>query len=1338
MRYRSAFLVVLLFVLPGFALPCAVYAGLPGDRDREREPVPRSRAFALDLALETAPAFRNGLGLAITFDSREVIFERFELLEPKGLLGKSSKAEPDVLDVDDDEHLDSLVRLAWFLPGGGWEVPGEEITLGRAVFRLRTPRPPIAWAESPVVRITSLSAGRKGWFPDHRVALVKPQQRVLLAEEVAVRTPKTYGAASAEGAALEGVGNSNGSRPFALGRFQAHRRREPPSLTGILLPCNLDIDGNSVRDALTDGLLLHRYLFGFTGTALISDAFGTGATRTTPEAIMAFLDQPDCQPMLDVDANSSPDALTDGLLAVRYLFGFSNDSLVSGAVGAGAKRTSGRTVSDFLEFCDDPREVVIETSLAPGQSAQDVWGEIQVTAIDTPAAATVVVGVNNAGERTVEVRSTPPATLRLSLPDPDETLPPVEGYRATRSLKTNYADYHEWGTTDRQWFGGSWFWNRLPPSKQREMNLSCIGPLGGGDRFASGQRGSSRLRSLCEEHANPACYEGKEAVLFVHGFFQGGGLGVGGGEDGTFLKFPELVAAQGYASFVFEWDTEARFQDVATDLGTAILRIASATGRKVHIVGHSMGGIVARTILQGLASSDPSFQSYPRGLVRTLTTLGTPHSGIADERICLHNVGLPGGQDGNEMEGCQQLSCHELGESVLDGCEPAFFEVSATEGEMAAMLSNTAGSLPDVDILALLGWTIEGEPNKFAAGDELISYEGQRFLPGLTVSGTCPTVQPKVFDPLLTSSSLGNARVTERGLLVGNPIPGNLTGFACVEECDTWKECADNEKGYSHSLKVIYNLRDAVRSEAAVESTDHDSFIQVKNWLASYPAGIASAVVPRFSMSIVARDGAASTVLAGVTVTVRDFSHAKLAEGITGPDGVAAISVPFLANVDYHVSLWKAGYFGNSVDFRAGGVPAPVSLGTRSLWSRELGDIGGRVTDSATGQGLGNAMYELRRVGKGGSFDYLHFWTDASGDYLLQNLPAGRYQAKFSKSGYKSLETEFVIMPGPSNLGNAALTPINGSEEITIPLPGLPAGAKPLVLVRIPAGTFQMGSPEGERSRRTNEGPAHEVTLSSDYYLGKYEVTQAQWQAVMGAPMPTDCPNYGQGYGIGNDYPVYCLSWNDAAGPGGFLEHLQTITGLTALRLPTEAEWERAARGGTQTRFSFGDALECDDACNRCELPELYTRWCWSGVYGSAPVGSQAANPYGLHDMHGNVNEWVQDFYGEYSAAPETDPHGPPSGSLRVSRDGSWHDMLGEARSSYRDGWTPTGRGYLEGFRIAKSPGAEDSSLSVSAHPASAHLSAGVSRTVESRSDGLIVSISEHTADSAISTGRKP
>jgi len=254
-------------------------------------------------------------------------------------------------------------------------------------------------------------------------------------------------------------------------------------------------------------------------------------------------------------------------------------------------------------------------------------------------------------------------------------------------------------------------------------------------------------------------------------------------------------------------------------------------------------------------------------------------------------------------------------------------------------------------------------------------------------------------------------------------------------------------------------------------------------------------------------------------------------------------------------------------------------------------------------------------------------------------------------------------------------------EEVTVMLPG----DVPMVLVKVPAGTFMMGSPQGERGNFLANESLHQVTLTQDYYLGKTEVSQAQWEAVMGTAMPASCANSV----AGDNYAVHCLTWNMIAGPGGFVEKLNELIGTTDFRLPTEAEWERAARADTSTRFSHGDVLECGDDCEACATHDTYMWWCGNNdPLLPKMVGQKQANPFGLHDMHGNLWEFVNDLYtDDLGSDPVTDPTGPFNNSNGdvVMRGGGAEAWIN--RSASRIGGAADNRNQTSeiGFRIAKS-----------------------------------------------------
>jgi formylglycine-generating enzyme required for sulfatase activity len=239
--------------------------------------------------------------------------------------------------------------------------------------------------------------------------------------------------------------------------------------------------------------------------------------------------------------------------------------------------------------------------------------------------------------------------------------------------------------------------------------------------------------------------------------------------------------------------------------------------------------------------------------------------------------------------------------------------------------------------------------------------------------------------------------------------------------------------------------------------------------------------------------------------------------------------------------------------------------------------------------------------------------------------------------------------------------------------------ATQIEMLLIPPGTFQMGCSASQQYGCYGwENPVHTVTLTNAFYMGRYEVTQAQWQARMGWN-----PSYFQSASSQvpaaqvPDRPVEQVSWNT----------IQGFLAQTGMRLPTEAEWEYAYRAGTTTAFHgyTGNPSGTNDDNLVGNIA-----WYWSNSNSQTrPVGGKLANGYGLHDMSGNVREWVNDWWSSayYSSSPQNNPTGPASGVDRVVRGGSWDSYTGYLRASARYYVTPDyAYGYRLGFRVARAP----------------------------------------------------
>ncbi|MCL1994120.1 MAG: formylglycine-generating enzyme family protein [Spirochaetes bacterium] len=280
-------------------------------------------------------------------------------------------------------------------------------------------------------------------------------------------------------------------------------------------------------------------------------------------------------------------------------------------------------------------------------------------------------------------------------------------------------------------------------------------------------------------------------------------------------------------------------------------------------------------------------------------------------------------------------------------------------------------------------------------------------------------------------------------------------------------------------------------------------------------------------------------------------------------------------------------------------------------------------------------------------------------------------------------------------------TPITGNNNI---VEIAAENTVEMEFVWIPAGSFQMGSSGNEWRAQ----PPHQVTLTQGFFMGRTPVTQAQWEDVMigntnnisatpsrfsGNPsLPVEQVSWYDILVFANRLstakglePVYRINgstnpedwgyvptmWNDPLRPRW--DAVEKITGANGFRLPTEAQWEFAARAGTTTSWSFGNEVNTD-----------YMWFSANSNNRTQEVGTRPPNPWGLYDMHGNVWEWVWDWFGNFTPAAGIDPMGPASGTLRVGRGGGWGHTEWDTRSADRGGVNPPGRGGSGGFRLVR------------------------------------------------------
>ena len=282
-----------------------------------------------------------------------------------------------------------------------------------------------------------------------------------------------------------------------------------------------------------------------------------------------------------------------------------------------------------------------------------------------------------------------------------------------------------------------------------------------------------------------------------------------------------------------------------------------------------------------------------------------------------------------------------------------------------------------------------------------------------------------------------------------------------------------------------------------------------------------------------------------------------------------------------------------------------------------------------------------------------------TGEYWVY-MPQGNHRLKVKHANYSPIIVTFADYGIEKLLSNRTYELIVSfmTNVISIPV----ADGVSIDMVRVEAGTFMMGATREMKKPRKDEKPVHQVTLTNDYYIGKYEVTQALWKAVMG-----DNPSNFKG----DNLPVEQVNWNDCQ---QFISKLNNIT-RKKFRLPTEAEWEYAARGGNKSRgYQYSGSNNLSDVAWYTDNSDLKTH----------PVGLKLPNELGIYDMSGNVWEWCQDWREKYNKSSQTNPLGAIGGA-RVSRGGCWLFSDEYCRSSFRGGDNPNNRLMDLGFRLALS-----------------------------------------------------
>jgi hypothetical protein len=537
--------------------------------------------------------------------------------------------------------------------------------------------------------------------------------------------------------------------------------------------------------------------------------------------------------------------------------------------------------------------------------------------------------------------------------------------------------------------------------------------------------------------ANDKSLTGSEAVLLITGY-RISARPIGGGR-GYWGHLPDLLSEKGYVPFEFRWNSNARFEDVASDLANAIAKINSLTGRSVHLVAHSFGGIVARTLVQQLGSGGPIDTS----LIASITTIGTPHSGLFQAPVPLESTAFPdiddptkkyfpNGRDLSLIGKCGQTSCYQMGVGVgISEPDKLLIGLSGrAAGKFIADLSNlkTFPIPSDIETVSLIGITKEGD--FLDQGDALISYEGQRFEPSLSVDqGTGLSDR----DSLLSQSPQYGGPVTEHTL--GFPDLYGPSDFNAPPASNLYPN------GYRHGNNPLYLGRgsDAEVSIGckADSGCQHDTWLQIKDVIGRKPASSsAGPILANASVSVVDTRG---TGISGATVYffAQEYRVVPYGPETTDSSGQLATRLPFAPYAKYRLIV--APPAGSSFE-SAESVRTVVTL--RDPDSSGLtfepvvlvgpqdssGDVVGTITDLDLGTQIPNARYSLW------SNDTLRFGyppayfgggTTADGSISIQNVNPGQYYLDATQYGYIQGEnTNCVVSVAGGNDCSLSLKPI--------------------------------------------------------------------------------------------------------------------------------------------------------------------------------------------------------------------------------------------------------------------------------------------------------------------------
>jgi pimeloyl-ACP methyl ester carboxylesterase len=693
--------------------------------------------------------------------------------------------------------------------------------------------------------------------------------------------------------------------------------------------------------------------------------------------------------------------------------------------------------------------VVAEGTVGPeGGIVTDDWDEI---ILDVPEGAVtssvlfqVVRAIDLDGLYTYTMRTVPPdAELALA---PNLTVP-NPNQRNLELLEQSGESAQKSGHVETPWLGDvdDFLWLRNTSggrgggdSHVRPNRLPQDAPMPQHRRLRYSAQETFQLWSLCgtkDSFPNSTCAQ-NIPVLFIHGFKNKGDFG---GGEGTWGDFRKLLHDDGYAVFEFKYRSNARYQDVAKDLALALREISNQTGKQVHIVAHSFGGLVTRAYMQGLAGTEFGNE------IASLITLGTPHSGIFSSPGERHNVHFPDGTDGRgglviDALARDQLSTYQAGqpadifydESIEELQHINFrdlYQVHTEPGEIVAAIAALDQRPLPAPVLSLIGLTAAAQVIPvYHGGDNLISFQGQRFHPQLSCpSGSCGN-QMLLGAPM---NSIG-------GMPTGSPIMEKFLYFPFdAIPGDLVPEAYRGHQGYHHNN--VYGIRRGKFAEPYVaKDTElrftplpgaakdkHYSYYEVWTWLNNQ--GDPPPVVPETV------DAMCQVVEAGTNAPLQGAAVALLADGsslltdFTDANGnVSFVDAPFVPDAEYTVAVSKTGYRSHEFErgFATGAMPPAEAFDFGMLPMHPdipvpvRTTLTGTISDAVTADPISGVSYLITN----GSILYSGT-TGAQGGYSVPDIAPGNYWLFLTHPDYETIGVAASVLSGQANVTDAAMSP---------------------------------------------------------------------------------------------------------------------------------------------------------------------------------------------------------------------------------------------------------------------------------------------------------------------------